>query len=177
MSSDTSSYIEPFLEKRQNCALLPTDSSKRSAGTDPKLACAVANGIEAMNDAINNPLYYDLLLPQTTTCPNFPSFAPPILTALHQIQAATQDLVQWSTNKISLYQQECTIVVVLALAYFVWTEANGIITDVLIPNSWFGATATAQPSAISSTASCPRETFSGTPVVGPGRRFNWPCIR
>lgn len=163
MPSSAESVIKPHLEEQQNCGLLPSGSMKRdiSAG----LACAAANAKILMSDASREtPLYNDLILSQTT-CPNFSNFIGPVLNALNDVRVFAQILKpEWATPYITPDQQECTVFVALALAYFVW-EARGIITSVLVPNYWMVASATIQPSAVTSSASCPSETFSGIPVV------------
>ena len=162
MPSSAASVIKPHLEEQQNCGLLPSGSMKRD--TSAGLACAVTNAKAVMIDAsLGTPLYNDLILSQTT-CPNFSNFITPVLNALNEVLAFAQTLAQFATPKIALDQQKCTTFVVLALAYFVW-QASGIITSILVPNYWMEASATNQPSAVTSSASCPSETFSGTPVV------------
>lgn len=151
--------IEPHLEEKQNCGLLPSGSMKRD--TSAGLACAVTNAKAVMSDASpGTPLYNDLILSQTT-CPNL---VDPFLTALTQLLAFVQGLTQWNAQHITPSQQKCTAFVVLMLAYFVW-ELGGTILNVLVPNSILDASDTIQPTAVVSSASCPSETFSGTPVV------------
>ena len=162
MPSSAASVIKPHLEEQQNCGLLPSGSMKRD--TSAGLACAAANAKRVMSDAsLGTPLYNDLILSQTT-CPNFSDFIPPVLNALNQLLAFAQTLAQFATPKIALDQQKCTTFVVFALTFLVW-QAGVIITSVLVPNYWMVASATIQPSAVTSSTSCPSETFSGTPVV------------
>ena len=157
MPSSAQSVIKPHLEEQQNCALLPTGSMKRD--TSAGLACAAANAKTLLHDAsANTPLYNDLIISQTT-CPDFSNFIGPVTNSLNQVKVYAQGLTQWATPRITPSQQQCSIFVAFALAFFVWQNL-GTILSVLVPNYWLE-----QPSAVISSASCPSETFAGTPVV------------